>query len=112
MLKLKIIIPILIFSVLLTFTSIIKNKTRVVEKKIYKVNKNILSLRNDLHETQLDFFYVSSPSYLLNKIQQIALIDYVPMDFSKIYLDYNDFKKTKKNMTNLKIENEKKKQKK
>ena len=112
MLNLKLIIPILIFSVLLTFTSVIKNKTRVIEKKIYKVNKNILSIKNDLHETQLDFFYVSSPNYLLNKIQQLALIDYVPMDLSKIYLNYNDFKKTKKNMTNLKIENEKKKQKK
>ena len=108
--KLKLIIPILIFSVLLAFTSIIKNQTRVIEKKIYQVNKDILSIKKDLHETQLDYFYVSSPSYLFKKIQQIALIDYVPMDFSKIYLDYNDFKKTKKNMTNLKTENEKKKQ--
>tara|TARA_Y100001970_G_C14048928_1_gene757840 strand:- start:677 stop:1015 length:339 start_codon:yes stop_codon:yes gene_type:complete len=112
MLKIKLIIPILIFSVLLAFTSIIKNKTRVIEKKIDKVNKNILSIKHDLHETQLDFFYVSTPNYLLNKIQQIALIDYVPMDFSKIYFNYNDFIKTKKNMSNLKIENEKKKQKK
>ena len=82
--KIKLIIPILIFSVLLAFTSIIKNQTRVIEKKIYKVNKDILSIKKDLHETQLDYFYVSSPSYLFKKIQQIALIDYVPMDFSKL----------------------------
>ena len=67
--KLKLIIPILIFSVLLAFTSIIKNQTRVIEKKIYQVNKDILSIKKDLHETQLDFFYVSSPSYLFKKIQ-------------------------------------------
>ena len=104
--KIKLIIPILIFSVLLAFTSIIKNQTRVIEKKIYKVNKDILSIKKDLHETQLDFFYVSSPSYLLNKIKQIALIDYVPMDFSKIYLNLNDFKESQKKITNLKINDE------
>ena len=108
--KTKFIIPILIFSILLGMTSIIKNQTRIIEKKIYKIDRNISSIKKDLHETQLDYFYVSSPSYLFKKIQQIALIDYVPMDFSKIYLDYNDFKKTKKNMTDLKTENEKKKQ--
>tara|TARA_Y200000002_G_scaffold382022_1_gene397717 strand:+ start:639 stop:977 length:339 start_codon:yes stop_codon:yes gene_type:complete len=112
MLKLKLIIPILIFSILLSVTSVIKNKTRIIEKNIYKIDKNILSIKKDLHETQLDFFYVSSPRNLLNKIEQIALIDYVPMDFSKIYLNFNDFKESQKKITNLQINNENKKQKK
>ena len=38
MLKLKITISILIFSSLLISTSIIKNKTRVIEKKIFNLN--------------------------------------------------------------------------
>tara|TARA_A100001011_G_scaffold393441_1_gene483274 strand:- start:337 stop:666 length:330 start_codon:yes stop_codon:yes gene_type:complete len=104
--KTKFIIPILIFSILLGMTSIIKNQTRIIEKKIYKIDRNISSIKKDLHETQLDFFYVSSPSYLLNKIKQIALIDYVPMDFSKIYLNLNDFKESQKKITNLKINDE------
>ena len=68
MLKLKLIIPILIFSILLSVTSVIKNKTRIIEKNIYKIDKNILSKKKDLHETQLDYFYVSSLRNLLNKI--------------------------------------------
>ena len=112
MLRIKIIIPILVFSVFLGATSVIKNQTRVIEKKIYKIDRNIASLKKDLHETQLDFFYVSSPNYLSNKIKQLAFIDYAPMDFSRIYLNYNDFKESQKKITNLKIEDEKKKQKK
>ena len=112
MLRIKIIIPIFIFSILLGVISEIKNQTRVIEKKIYKIDRNIASLKKDLHETELDFFYVSSPSYLSNKIKKLALIDYTPMDFSRIYLNYNDFKDSQKKITNLKINDEKKKQKK
>ena len=41
MFKLKIVIPTIIFLILLIITSIIKNQTRIIEKKLYKLNKNI-----------------------------------------------------------------------
>ena len=110
--KINLIISIFIFSILLGITSIIKNKTRIIEKSIYKIDIKIAALEKDLHETQLDYFYVSSPGYLSKKIKQLAFIEYVPMDFSRIYFNYRDFKDSQKKITILKIDNEKKTKKK
>ena len=92
--------------------TVIKNKTRIIEKKINKIDKKILAIEKDLHETQLDYFYVSSPGYLSKKIQQLAFIEYMPMDFSRIYLNYRDFTDDQKKITILKMNNEEKKKKK
>ena len=110
--KINLIISICIFSILLGLTSGIKNETRIVEKEIFKTNKKILIIEKDLHETQLDYFYVSSPGYLSKKIKQIALIEYFPMDLSRIYLNHTEFTNTKKKITTLSITDEKKTKKK
>ena len=110
--KINLIISIFIFSILLGITSAIKNKTRIIEKSIYKIDIKIATIEKDLHETQLDYFYVSSPGYLSKKIKQLAFIEYTPMDFSRIYLNYTDFTDSQKKITILKIKNEKKTQKK
>ena len=112
MLKLKLIIPILIFSILLSVTSVIKNKTRIIEKNISKIDRKIAAIEKDLHETQLDYFYVSSPGYLSKKIKQLDFIEYMPMDFSRIYFSFRDFNDSQKKITILKIDNEKKTKKK
>ncbi len=108
MFKIKLIASILIFSTLLVITSLIKNQTRLIEKKIYKSNLSIASLRKDLHETELDYSYLTSPGYLSKKINDIALLQYEPMDFSRIYLNYQDFTNSSKKITTLKDYNEKK----
>ena len=110
--KINLIISIFIFSILLGITSVIKNKTRTIEKSIYKIDIKIAAIEKDLHETQLDYSYVSSPGYLSKKINQLAFIEYMPMDFSRIYLNYTDFTDSQKKITILKIKNEKKTQKK
>jgi len=110
--KIKLIISLCIFSILLSITSAIKNQTRIIEKSIYKIDRKIAVIEKDLHETQLDYFYVSSPGYLSKKIKQLAFIEYVPMDFSRIYFNYRDFKDSQKKITILKIDNEKKTKKK
>ena len=89
--KLRLLISIGIFAFLISVTSAIKNQTRIIEKDIFKMNKRIAILEKDLNETQLDFFYLSSPNNLTKKIKNLDLIDYTPMDFSRIYLSYNDF---------------------
>ena len=94
--KIKIIISVCIFSILLGITSIIKTQTRSVEKKIYKIDLNIAALEKDLHETQLDYFYLSSPNLLSIKIKNLGFIEYLPMDFSRIYLSYSEFNNAKK----------------
>ena len=67
--RIKLTASLIIFAILLSFTSIIKNKTRLIEKKIFKLNKEISYKKKDLNETQLDFFYLSSPLQLSNKIR-------------------------------------------
>ena len=110
MIRLKLFITISIFSLLLIFTSVIKNQTRNIEKNIIKIDRKILALEKDLHETELDYFYLSSPNNLSKRTKNLALVEYVPMDFSKIYLSLKDFTESK-NRTTLRIKNETKKEK-
>ncbi len=105
--RVKLIISIIIFSFLLSVTSVIKNKTRLIEKKIYKIDKKIAHIEKDLSETELDYSYLSSPKNLSKRIKELSLIDYVPMEYSRIYLNLNDFVESKKKITEL--QNEKKK---
>ena len=107
--KIKLIISICIFSTLLVVTSVIKNETRIIEKKIYTINKNIFNIEKDLLETELDYSYLSSPNNLSKKIKDLALIDYLPMDFSRIYLNYRDFESSQKKISTLQINDKKKK---
>ena len=112
MFKIKLITSLLIFSILLGVTSLVKNKTRIIEKKIYKIDSIILIKEKDLHETELDYFYVSSPKNLSAKIEDLSFIEYIPMDFSRIYLNYINFVNSQKKLSILKKKNEKKIQKK
>ena len=52
MYKFKLCISIIFFSLLLVGTSIIKNETRDLEKKIDNLNEHIVSKEKDLNETQ------------------------------------------------------------
>ena len=61
MLNKKIIIYSVIFVTLLIITSTIKNKTRIIEKKISNLSKQVWIKKKDLNETQLDFYYLSTP---------------------------------------------------
>ena len=106
--RFSIVLSIVIFSFFLGFTSVIKNQTRITEKKIEKVTLKIFNVKKDLHETELDFYYLSSPKNLSKKITELGLIDYTPIEFSKIYLDYKDFVNSKNKLTNFKKTNEKK----
>jgi hypothetical protein len=107
--RIKLIVSIVIFSILLSVTSVFKTQTRVIEKKIYKSERKIQTIEKDLYETELDYFYHSSPSNLAKKVEELALIEYSPVDFSRIYLNYVDFTNAQKKITILKEKNEKKK---
>ena len=108
MINLKVLISIFVFSMLLVLTSTIKTKTRIIEKNIKVLNKDIFAIKKDLHETELDFFYLSSPQNLTDKITSLSLTNYVPMDFSRIYLNSEDFYRSEKKISILKKNNEKK----
>ncbi len=110
--KIKLIISIGIFSILLGITSVIKTQTRIIEKNIFKIDQRISTTKKDLYETQLDYFYLSSPANLSKKIKELDLVEYSPMDISRMYLNFEDFIKVQKKTTTLQITNEKKTEKK
>ncbi len=100
MYKIKIFFSIIIFTTLLVVTSFIKNQTRVIEKKIYNLGKIIYVKEKDYKESQLDFFYLTSPLIVEQKIKHLDNTQYVPMDNSKIFLDLEAFIGLKKKYVN------------
>ena len=108
MFKTKFIISSIIFVTFLIVTSTIKNKTRILEKKITTLKVNILVKEKDINETQLDFFYLSSPKEIEKKLNTIDYHNYQPIAHSKIFLDISDFTKIHNKTSNLKNLNEKK----
>ena len=112
MYKLKIIISISIFSSLLIGTSVIKNQTRDIEKKIHNLSKYIYSKKKDFKESQLDFFYLSSPLIVEQKIRHIDINKYIPMDRSNIFSNLESFNELKKKYVNHEKKYKKKKKKK
>ena len=86
-------------------------KRELSKKKILKIERNISFIQKDLYETELDYSYLSTPNNLSKKIQTIATINYEPMHFSRIYLNYSDFINSSKKITKIKSLNEKEKEK-
>ena len=59
------------------FTALIKTQTRIIEKDIQIHEAKINKLKNNIHEAQLDYFYLSSPNILTNKIIEFSDEEYV-----------------------------------
>ena len=111
MFKNKVFISITIFSVLMFLTALIKTQTRIIEKNIYSHQIKISELNNNIYEAQLEYFYLSSPENLSNKILEYSDDEYMSINFSKIYFSIEDFKKeqrktTKKVLNDKKIQEE------
>ena len=108
MFKLKIIIPTIIFLILLIGTSIIKNQTRIIEKKLYKLNKKIALQEKDINESQLDFYFLTSPAVIEKKINVLGQKNYIPINNSNIFLSLSYFTDVQKKISTLNKQNEKK----
>ena len=91
MFRIKIFLSILVFSFLLIGTSLLKNETREIEKKIITLNKIIFIKEKDINETQLDLYYLTSPSIIEKKIEYIGIQKYVSMEYSNIFFNMEDF---------------------
>ncbi len=99
MFKLKILTSIFVFSFFLIGTSIIKNKTREIEKKINKANNSIFIKEKDLKESQLDYSYLTSPSQIEKKLELLDSNGYFPMEYSQIFLSIENFLDLKNKFT-------------
>ena len=104
----KFIISISIFLFLLIITSFIKNETRAIEKNISNLNVKVLSLKKNINEAQLDFYYLTSPAEIEKKLNSIGFHNYQPIVYSKIFFNVSDFEDIRKKMTNFRNSNEKK----
>ncbi len=107
MFRLKIFIPIIIFLFLLIITSIIKNQTRIVEKKLYKLNEKIALKERDINESELDFYFLTSPAHLEKKIKILSHNNYSPIKNSKIFLTLSNFTNIQNKISIFNNKNEK-----
>ena len=112
MFKTKIIITTTLIITFLILTSIVKNKTRVLEKQIINLNSKIALKEKNINEAQLDFNYLTSPAEIEKWIVKISFEDYEPIKFSKIFLNIDEFINIETQQSNLKNLNEKKTEKK
>ncbi len=112
MFKTKFIISVTVFITFLIITSVIKNKTRIIEKKISSLNRIILLKEKDFNEAELDFYYLTSPAELEKKLNFLSFNNYQPIKYSKIYFDIFDFSKIQNKISNLNNINGKKTKKK
>ncbi len=108
MLKSKFVVSTIIFITFLMITSAIKNKTRVIEKKISNLNTKIIFLEKNINEAQLDFFYLTSPAQIEKKLNYIGFENYQPIEYSKIFFNISDYLNIENKLSNLKNINEKK----
>ena len=112
MFKTKFIISISVFVTFLLITSVIKNKTRITEKNISNLKKVIAVKKKNVNESELDFYYLTSPKELEKKLNLIGFYNYQPIKYSNIYLNISDLYKIQNKTSNLNNFNGKKIQKK
>ncbi len=104
----KVIIPTIIFLILLIITSIIKNKTRIIEKKLYILNEKIVLKEKDINESQLDFYFLISPAEIEKKVKILGHNNYIPIKNSNIFLSLSNFTDIQKKISTIDKQNEKK----
>ena len=77
---------ILIFAIffLLISTTLIKNASKEIEKKIYFKNENISELKIKYDLVLLDYNYLSSPSRLIKLQEELFDDQFVNFDLNKI----------------------------
>ena len=112
MFKVKFLVSLSIFLTFLLVTSSIKNKTRIIEKKISNINSTILVKEKNLNKAQLEFHYLTSPAEIEKRLSIIGIENYQPITYSNIFFDISDLINIKNKTSNLKDVNEKKIQKK
>jgi len=107
----KYILSLIIIVVFLILTSFIKNETRILEKKKYNLITKLKLLQKDINETQLDFYYLTTPLEIEKRLNTIGFENYEPIKYSNIYFNISDFTKIQNKITNINDLNEKKSQK-
>jgi len=98
---------ILILSIffLLIITTIIKNSTKKIEKKIYNTKENLRGLKNKYEMVLMDFNYLTTPEKLMeyqskyfeNELDQVDIKKLKKITLKKNQLEIKEFIDFKKN---------------
>ena len=105
----RFIVAISIFILFLVITSAVKNKTRILEKQISNLNTKILNKKKDINETQLDFYYLTSPAEIEKKLKLLGFEIYKPIKYSNIFFDISHLTDINNKVSKLKTFDEKEK---
>jgi len=100
--KKKLIIILIYISFFITIP-IIKNESRLLEKKIQSHESKIFTLEKDLLEASLEFQYLTSPAILSSKIKENFDQNYNNLDLSQIYQNIEDFTSEQKKVSKILI---------
>ena len=90
---------------LLIFTTIIKNSTKEIEKKIYNSKENLRVLKNKYEMVLMDFNYLTTPQKLMeyqskyfeNELDQVDIKKLKKIILKKNQLEIKEFIDFKKN---------------
>ena len=93
MFKKSLIFSLAVFFTLMIITSLIKNKTRNLEKGIEKVNKEVILLEKQLSDAEIDYIYLSSPKKLKKYLSALGKEEYLSFDHSRIFFSTEQFLK-------------------
>tara|TARA_B100001123_G_C14975181_1_gene893278 strand:- start:83 stop:391 length:309 start_codon:yes stop_codon:yes gene_type:complete len=86
--------------ILLFFTTITKNSTKEIEKKIYKQKENLRLLKHKYNMVLLDFNYLSSPKKLMeyqsiyfeDQLKEIDITELNKLNFTGDQIKLKKFK--------------------
>ena len=93
MFKKSLILSLAVFFTLMIITSVIKNKTRNLEKEIEKINKEVAFLEKQLSDAEIDYIYLSSPKKLKKYLSTFNKEKYLSFDYSRIFFSTEQFLK-------------------
>ena len=93
MFKKSLIFSLTVFFTLMIITSVIKNKTRNLEKEIEKINKAVTLLEKQLSDAEIDYVYLSGPEKLKKYLSTFNKEKYLSFDYSRIFFSTEQFLK-------------------
>ena len=101
----KKLVSILSIFFLIIFTTIIKNSTKEIEKKIYNTKENLRVLKNKYEMVLIDFNYLTTPEKLMeyqskyfeNELHQVDIKKLKKITLKKNQLEIKEFIDFKKN---------------
>jgi len=101
----------IIWSIYISFfiaIPLIKNETRLIEKRIQTQKSQIFFLEKNLLEANLEFQYLTSPEVLTNKVVENIDTEYSNLKRSQIYLNFEDFISEQKKTTKVLLDEKQK----